>query len=776
MENNGQLLGMNTQPVVPPQTTPIPPPLQKPTVDNPDEIVTLTNNKTNQVLQVKRADLPSYGLPSDYISQADTYAKQVQAGVIGADSPNIPSEYRAGMLQALQRQGYSGKRQAEIGATVKQEAKDAQDKLTADEAASEVKGKLENIFNSYTNLVPSDQKGALNPKAYLRDIPLVGKLADGQAQEYNKSLTGLAPELKDIIVNKGSGLRLTQTEIDAWKDLLPNTTKTDAQNAYDISVLNNQLKAGTKTEANPNGVGLDPNILKAFGVTDKTTNPKAPIAQSDIVGRLNQGGTNDIEGLQSMLNISNPIHGLDDPKTRALLLGAATNPVKTAENMAGGVANMFGIKTPTDSNGNMQVQMPQSVQEWGGNVVNNAIDHPVNTALAVTAPFTGGGNSPVEDLPPIEDVPAAGGAAPQAAASTDLPPIKTTPMGDNVAGQAATRIATPDLTSVTKSEQMMQKALQTTDSNTVRGIAKELEGNISKVGDSVKAYAKSIDNAVGGMPVDGADGVLPDIRAGLSNESVIQSHPDIATKVEGMLGKSLKEGYLSNGREATNISSINEARMELNKSISNSWFANGMPTVSPTDIMNATKWAYSNALKDVMSQADQSGFFKRALDIQHTAYEAGPALSKKALTGQSIDVSSIPAFGKSLMGKITEIPTVMGARKLQGATDPLTTQALNGDLPPITAKGDAAQILPEPPEIANSKGVYSNTPAPSAAMPFEPSTTVGTGEKLGGQSYVNSNILRELTDAKGKVVGLQKKLPNGTWIPYKPSIKNFKKS
>ena len=70
---------------------------------NPDEIVTITNNKTKQIKQVKRRELPTYGLPEDYSSQSDLYSKELEAGRIGADK--VPEAYRAGALQSLKARG-----------------------------------------------------------------------------------------------------------------------------------------------------------------------------------------------------------------------------------------------------------------------------------------------------------------------------------------------------------------------------------------------------------------------------------------------------------------------------------------------------------------------------------------------------------------------------------------------------------------------------------------------------------------------------------------------
>ena len=69
-----------------------------------DELVTIVNDKTKQVKQVRRSELPDYGLPVDYVSQADTYANGLIGGQFGVDK--IPEAYRAGALSSV---GYQGK-------------------------------------------------------------------------------------------------------------------------------------------------------------------------------------------------------------------------------------------------------------------------------------------------------------------------------------------------------------------------------------------------------------------------------------------------------------------------------------------------------------------------------------------------------------------------------------------------------------------------------------------------------------------------------------------
>ena len=98
---------------------------------------------------------------------------------------------------------------------------------------------------------------------------------------------------------------------------------------------------------------------------------------------------------------------------------------------------------------------------------------------------------------------------------------------------------------------------------------------------------------------------------------------------------------------------------------------------------------------------------------------------------------------------------------------------LSGQLPEITTTGQSAPsaIMKQAPMLQN----VDNGLPPITIDQTAPSTSVGTGERLGGESLINTKVIREVRDAKGKVIGLEQKMPDGKWIPYKSSVKNFKK-
>ena len=314
----------------------------------------------------------------------------------------------------------------------------------------------------------------------------------------------------------------------------------------------------------------------------------------------------------------------------------------------------------------------------GGDILSrigqHAYEKPVDTALLV-APFL-----PKIKLPKIK---------PEGKVSSAQEAIKT-----ETAGRLATQVAAPDLNSVIKSEKLMKDALQTTNSVTRRGMARQLEQNTAKIGKNIDKYAKNLDKSIGGQPVDD---VLITVDQSLSTRSPVQGYPELYKTVRGMVEKDIKAGFLPDGQPAATMETLNNARINLNRSISSNWFKNGMPLSSHGDVLNAIKWDYSNQLKNLMGEADKTGYFKRAINLQHVSIQTAPVLAEKALASQG----SFGLYGmaREAIDKIFTVPQVTSARRAQGTIDPLTKQIMSGELP-VTAEGSAT-LLPEPPRIQN---------------------------------------------------------------------------
>lgn len=121
------------------------------------------------------------------------------------------------------------------------------------------------------NSIPADQKGLFS-KSIFTNIPgPLKQVLAPQAAEYIDQLSGLSTKLGGIAgTDKGTGsLRITQTELNNWSTLMPSPTKTNAQNAYDITQLNRLLESKFGK-----GNGLDPQYKSMFSKNSSIQSPQ----------------------------------------------------------------------------------------------------------------------------------------------------------------------------------------------------------------------------------------------------------------------------------------------------------------------------------------------------------------------------------------------------------------------------------------------------------------------------------------------------------------------
>lgn len=142
---------------------------------NPQELVTLTNKKTNQIKQVPRSQLSQYGLPSDYVSQSDNYAKAIISG--NAAVTDVPQEYKGAVLQVLGQNGYSPKKN------------DTQSQLKLAQM-----GALPE--STYGDLAKNNPQAALALSMGGYKPPM--SAADKKTQDSTKGLLGLTDQLKTL--------------------------------------------------------------------------------------------------------------------------------------------------------------------------------------------------------------------------------------------------------------------------------------------------------------------------------------------------------------------------------------------------------------------------------------------------------------------------------------------------------------------------------------------------------------------------------------------------
>lgn len=329
----------------------------------------------------------------------------------------------------------------------------------------------------------------------------------------------------------------------------------------------------------------------------------------------------------------------------------------------------------------------------GGDVVGRAVDnfkeHPVRTVLDV--------------LPIAQGAKALrGGSA--------VSNVSKAGMVDDVAqggmrGKAATSVATPIADNVTLSENLMSDALKITKSPSVRGMAKELETFYQKVNPTIDDYVARIDKTIGNQPLED---VVTTIQDKLMQSPAGQARPDLVERFSKTLATSLDDGKVleNNGQlidNSTNLTKFNETRKLMNRGL-DSWIGGGKKIVSDADYISDFRYQTSRALKDLLGEADQSGFIKKAVGLQHSAMEVAPALAKEALKGAT-DVRGISTLLKRGFEEVINPTKAIIPRAMQGPADEITQQVMRGQAPDVVAPA------------ATPEKVFTNTAAPVFAEP-----------------------------------------------------------
>jgi hypothetical protein len=232
----------------------------------------------------------------------------------------------------------------------------------------------------------------------------------------------------------------------------------------------------------------------------------------------------------------------------------------------------------------------------------------------------------------------------------------------------------------------MKDAYQVTKFVTTGGLSKELEAFVPKTGAQISSYAESLDKVIGAQPLGE---VMDDVFLRVKNTSVGQSSKRLVDKlkpiVESKLDTGTFPGYEGGNLYATNLSKMNEARTALNREISSNWFKNGMPTATSVDQLNALKWEASTAIKDMMIQSDKSGYFSRAINLQHAAMSVSPVLAERATSGFRAYSKGSALFAS--LKKAGQVPQAMIGRAAAGAPDALTRFISGGGAPSVPTVG-----------------------------------------------------------------------------------------
>jgi hypothetical protein len=295
------------------------------------------------------------------------------------------------------------------------------------QSLGQITRQIEDKLDKY-NALPSDQKGPLSLTGRVAELPFIGstlgQFVSPEATVYQGERTALAAQLKSLVgAGTGSGVRVTEQQLEGWSSLLPEATDSDEVAQGKIAALDKDIKATFNSKT-----GLDPKYL--------------PKDQSETAS--NQGG--DVNTYSSLVNnftgnadldkilataISNApsdaagiVEGTGD--TAMNFLGKLTKePLANAigdtaipmgKSYVDTLANILGVKT---ANGQPILDPNKSVFDKGGVNIPNAGDpnaaldfitkHPVTTVLSAL-PFLDGG---FEEPPTEGATPETTGANPQ---------------------------------------------------------------------------------------------------------------------------------------------------------------------------------------------------------------------------------------------------------------------------------------------------------------------------------------------------------------------------
>lgn len=110
------------------------------------------------------------------------------------------------------------------------------------EAYGKITRQLQAQLDQY-HAIPGDQKTLLS-KGVVADVPILGQLVAPQAASYENNRKALAGQLSSLVGGgEGSGLRVSNADMDRWAKLLPSTMNTASVNNQNLQSLDKQIKA-----------------------------------------------------------------------------------------------------------------------------------------------------------------------------------------------------------------------------------------------------------------------------------------------------------------------------------------------------------------------------------------------------------------------------------------------------------------------------------------------------------------------------------------------------
>jgi hypothetical protein len=225
---------------------------------------------------------------------------------------------------------------------VSPEEKAAQTQQAKDESAKkDIVGNLNTVLGIFNN-IPGSQKGAVFGKQ--AKLPVVGGMVAPEAREYLDQKGSFAMKLKDLMTS-GTGIRMTQAEINNWSNLLPSPDKTDKQNQLDIDTLNKLVNSKFGTSIDPSVISGTPATESIGQRVNDVVLPRARKVANDVgVGiAQNQSGANESQnGLLNMLpQLQAAAQKTNDPAEKNRLMTLISQASQQTGSNAANQANQY---------------------------------------------------------------------------------------------------------------------------------------------------------------------------------------------------------------------------------------------------------------------------------------------------------------------------------------------------------------------------------------------------------------------------------------------------
>jgi hypothetical protein len=184
-----------------------------------------------------------------------------EAGQFGIDSPTFDSSFRANYVDPSKEIQYN----TEQGNQIQNDY-------------STLKRQIQATIDNFTS-IPVDQKqAALTGQDQVIGNQRLSNIIAPDAASYENSRNGFSAQLSALAGGgSGSGLRISQTELNRWGNLLPSTKNSDAANAKNIAILDSELRAKFNIPK-----GLDSNYYPGNG---------SGVQNPQIQGILNAGSS-----------------------------------------------------------------------------------------------------------------------------------------------------------------------------------------------------------------------------------------------------------------------------------------------------------------------------------------------------------------------------------------------------------------------------------------------------------------------------------------------------